>query len=152
MLHAKCHHIFSWSFTLSQDGVALVQIDWLPWVGQRAEVKIGNQAYTACRESFWEGTYVLQSGDKVVARAKKVDSRAFELYFALRRVELRALSAWGKQQYGLFESEAQIGHISATEALRRKAVIDLPGDIPIPVQVFLFWLVVILWRQFTDSG
>ena len=26
-------------------------------------------------------------------------------------------------------------------------VIDLPPDIPLPAQLFLFWLVLVLWRR-----
>ena len=29
---------------------------------------------------------------------------------------------------------------------------DLPGEIPVPMQVFLFWLVVILWRREVAAG
>ena len=152
MLHATPHGIFSWDFTLSKDGVALAEID-MSWFRERAEVKIGEQTYTVYRESVMQGTFALQSGDQVLAQAQKVGAftRAFEVNFAGRQLELKALSAW-KRQFGLFENGAQIGHIGPTNWLRRKAVIDLPGDIPLPVQVFLFWLVVILWRRAAGSA
>jgi hypothetical protein len=110
-------------------------------------VKYGKQTYTLYRKSVTKGTFALQSGDQALARAQKITfNDAFDVDFAERRFELKKLSLW-KRQMGLFESGAQIGHISPTSWLRRKAVIDLPGDMPIPVQVFVFWLVTFLWRR-----
>jgi hypothetical protein len=31
--------------------------------------------------------------------------------------------------------------------LRRKAIIELPESLSLPVQVFFFWLVLVLWRR-----
>jgi hypothetical protein len=132
-------------YTISQDGVDLIEI-LMPAFRERAEVKYGEQTYTICRESIMKGTFVLQSGDEALARAQKIDSTAFEIDFAKRRFELRRLSVF-QRQMGLLESGAQIGYISTTSWLGLEAVIGLPGDIPIPVQVFIFWLATFQWRR-----
>lgn len=158
MLLATTHgfnfHGFNFTeFTISQDGVELVKIE-VSWFRPMAKVKIDKQTYTVYRKRFLQDVYVLESESCPLARAQwEASTRAFEVYvyFADRRLELRELSAW-KNQFGLFESGAQIGDISPTSWWGRKVVIDLPGDIPIPVQVFLFWIVTDLWWRESPVG
>ena len=68
MLHAIPRGIFSWDFTVFRDGTAITEIDMSGW-GERAKFRIGGQTYSVYRESMVQGTFVLQSGDGVQARA-----------------------------------------------------------------------------------
>jgi hypothetical protein len=152
MLYAIPRHLFSWDFTVLRDGAVLAEVD-QAWFGEWAEVTIGGQAYAVSRESILQGTFSLRCGDQVLARAQKagVFSRAFAVDLPDRGLELKALSVWGRR-FGLFEDGQQLGSIGPTAWLGRRAEIDLPGDIPLPVQVFLFWLVVVLWRRAASSS
>ncbi len=147
MLWATPNSLFSWDFTVFCDSEFLADID-MSWLRERADVTIGDQAFSVCRTSVMSGTFVLKSGDQVLAEAKKVSAftRTFEIRTDDRELTLKAVSIW-KRQFALYENGAQIGQIGPTNWLRRRAVIDLPDDIPIPIQVFLFWLVVVLWRR-----
>jgi hypothetical protein len=50
------------------------------------------------------------------------------------------------------EGGKQIGSVYPEHALTRKAVIDFPEEIPLVVRVFMFWLVVILWKRASDAA
>lgn len=63
-------------------------------------------------------------------------------------MQLKALQVFFRR-FGLFEQSAQIGMISPAGWLGRKAIIDLPKRMPVPVQMFLFSLVTFLWRMAT---
>ena len=149
MLSAAPRGIFSWDFIISRDGTMIADID-MSWWGERAELKITGQTYAVYRESLLEGTFVLQSGEQVLARAQKGFTRTFDVDVAGRHLELKAVSIWTRE-FGLFENDAQIGRIEPAGWLGRKAIIELPEDIPLPVRVFLFWLVLILWRRAANS-
>jgi hypothetical protein len=145
VLSATPHKGSARDYTIT-DGVALIEIK-MPDIRERADVKYGKQTYTIRRKGFMKGIFVLQSGDAALARAQKITFKeAFEIDFDERRFELKRLSIF-QRQMGLFEGGAQIGHISTTSWLGLEAVIDLPYDIPILLQVFLFWLATFLWRR-----
>jgi len=152
VLHATPHGVFSWDFTVSRDGVAIAEID-MAWFRERADVKIGEQTFSLYRQSAAKGSFTLQSGDTILAQAQKISafSRAFRIDTAGRKLTLKATSAW-RRQFEVSENEALIGRIGPTGWAGRTSVIDLGIDLPVPVQVFLFWLVVVLWRRADDAA
>ena len=147
MLTATPHGLFSWGFTVRQDGNTIADID-PSWFGERAEIRAGGQTYAAYREGLLAGTFVLQSGERALARAQKVSAfaRAFAVDLAGRPLELKATSVWGRE-FRLFEGGVPVGRIGPAGWFGRQAVIDLPPDVPLPAQLFLLWLVLVLWRR-----
>ena len=47
----------------------------------------------------------------------------------------------------LSEKTARLGSVYPEHALTRKAVIDLPEEISLAGRIFMFWLVLILWKR-----
>ena len=152
MLDATPRGLFSWGFTVHRGGDAVAEID-PSWLGESAEIRSGGQTYSAYRESMLAGTFVLRSGEQVLARAQKVSAfvRAFDIDLAGRPLELKATSVWSRE-FGLFEGGVQVGRIGPAGWFGRRAVIDLPPDIPLPAQLILFWLVLVLWRRAAGSA
>ena len=144
MLDTTPRGLFSWGFTVRQDGDTIADID-LSWFGERAEIRAGGQTYSAYRESLLAGTFVLQSGERALARAQKVSAfaRAFAIDLAGRPLELKATSVWTRE-FGLSEGGVPVGRIGPAGWFGRRAVIDLPADVPLPAQLFLLWLVLVL--------
>ena len=147
MLSATPRGLFSWGFTVRQDGDAVADID-PSWLGERAEIRASGQTYSAYRESLLAGTFVLQSGDRVLARARKASAfaRAFAIDLSGRPLELKATSVWTRE-FGLFEGGVPVGRIGPAGWFGRRAVLDLPPDVLLPAQLFLLWLVLVLWRR-----
>jgi hypothetical protein len=54
--------------------------------------------------------------------------------------------------FGLFENGQQIGTMSPVSMWGRTARADFPANIPRDVQVFLIWLVLILWCRAVSSA
>jgi hypothetical protein len=152
MLHAAPTGLFTWDYTVYEDDTPIAFID-MSWWRERGEVQIAGVTFQVYRESLLAGRFVLQSGDQVLARAEKPSAffRAFTVEADGRRMELRALS-WWTRSFGLFEGGRQVGSIRPKGWLTRKAVINLPSDLFLPVRVFLFWLVLILWRRAAQSS
>ena len=147
MLHATPRGLFTWGFTIRHSGDTIADID-PSWLGERAEITVEGHTYSAYRESLLAGKFVLQSEERTLARARKtsVFVLAFDIDLAGRPMELKAASMW-RREFGLFEGGVQVGRIGPAGWFGRRAVIDLPPDIPLPAQLFLLWLVLVLWRR-----
>jgi hypothetical protein len=152
MLHATPLSIFSWRYAVRRSGEVVAQID-PAWFGEEAKVTVAGEPYTLTRESLLEGTFAMRWGDQVVARARKPSAfaRVFEVELPGHHFELKAVSVWGRE-FGLFENGSQVGRIAPVGWLGRKAAIDLPNEVPTLAQVFLFSLVLLLWRRSEDSS
>jgi hypothetical protein len=143
MLHATPRGLFTWGFTIRHSGDTIADIA-PSWLGERAEITVEGHTYSAYRESLVAGTFALQSEERTLARARKAS--AFDIDLAGRPMELKALSVW-RRAFGLFDNGVQVGRISPASWFGWHAVIDLPPDIPLPAQLFLLWLVLVLWRR-----
>jgi hypothetical protein len=152
MLEASPVGIFSCAFTVSSGGETLAEVT-PAWFSERAEVTVAGKPYALARESALEGTFAMRSGGRLVASARKPSAffRAFEVELPGRRYELKAASVWGRE-FGLYEGDALIGRIGPASWLGRSAVIDLPDALPTEVQVFLFWLVLVLWKRAASNA
>jgi hypothetical protein len=95
-----------------------------------------------------QGTFALKSGDQVLAHAHKTSifSRSFDVEIAGGVSTLRPVSMW-RREFELHHSNIPIGSIFPRSWFRRTTVIDLPDGLSLPEQVFLFWLVLVLWRR-----
>ncbi len=152
MLRAIPKGFFSWDFTVLQDGVPIAEID-MSWFRERGEFDIVGQRYEVYRESWLAGRFVIQSAAGVLATAEKPSAflRSFTVDHAGRRFQLKAMSPFGRS-FGLSENGRLIGTVGPDFWLSRKATIDLPEHIAVPAQVFIFWLVLILWRRAARSS
>lgn len=152
MLTATPRGLFTWGFTVRQGGDGVAEVD-PAWFGESAEIRAAGKTYSAYRESMLAGTFVLQSGELTLARARKASAflRAFDIDLAGRPLELKATSVW-RREFGLFENGVQVGRIAPAGRFGRQAVIDLPSGVPLPAQLFLFWLVLVLWRRAANSA
>ena len=46
----------------------------------------------------------------------------------------------------------RVGSVAPTSALKRSARISLPGELSVPVQVFITWLVLVMWKRMEQGG
>lgn len=153
MLKAVPHAFFSWDFTILKNDVPIAEID-TAWFMERAEIDVEGQRYAIRRESWGCGRFFMETpaGD-VIASVEKPSwlFRRYVVDFDGRRYELKALAPIARS-FGLFDQERRIGTIRPDAILIRRTTLDLPRTMPVAVQVFLFWLVLILWRRAARSS
>lgn len=114
---------------------------------ERATFAVKDVAFAFYREGM-RGDFVLEFEGSALARAQKpsVFTRRFMLEFEGRSYTLAAASAW-KRAFVLREGDAEVGRVRPLSAFHNKTEIDLPDALPLPVQAFVFWLVLILWER-----
>ena len=147
MLEAIPKSIFSSKFRLHQQNELLGELDTSIW-REKARIELAEGTYELYRLGHFSGDYVLEHNGKLVARASKPSAfrSKFEVELPNRRLDLRKLSTWSPR-FGLFDGERQVGSISRRGMFTTRSNIDLPGDWPLPIRIFLFWLVYLMWKR-----
>lgn len=142
----------AWSYTFSvTDGTeSVAQAVDLSWWRDKGELRIQDDIYTARRE---KSSYVLESAAGVLARTERPRRWHRELVIdhSGRRYTLRAKSAF-RREFLLLDGPVQIGSISPEGLFTRSAAVELPKFFPLFLQVFVIWLVMMLWKHEDSSA
>lgn len=109
---------------------------------------IEGQPYKLYREGLMSGAFVLEREGRTVVRAIKASAfrSQFDLELESHRCSLTRSSLFGRS-FSVLQGGAVIGSIRPAGVFTRRAIVDLPRDWPIPVQVFVFWLVLVIWSR-----
>lgn len=94
------------------------------------------------------GAFFLARGEEAIVKAEKPSAfrSEFEIQMGDQTIVLMQPSVW-KTAYELRMGDAVIGRIDKAGRLSRKATIELPADWPLPLQLFVFWLVQLMWNR-----
>ena len=84
----------------------------------------------------------------MLARAEKasVFRHTLVIRHAGREYTLRHRSIF-RQAFVLLDGSREIGSIVPEGIFTRKAAVDLPPDLALPLRLFIVWLTVMSWRQ-----
>ncbi len=142
----------SWNFTALKELQAVADID-VAWWREKGVLFVQGAAYTVYREGLMSGAFILESAGSVLARAQKPSAfrRCFKIEHAGRQYTLRAKSPFGRT-FILHLDDREIGSISPEGLFTRRATVDFPQDMQLPVQIFIVWLAVILWKRESDAA
>jgi len=157
MLQASPKGLFSNDYEIQRDGVRVALLD--PSARrERGEVEIEGKTYELEREG-WLGDFRLLDEMKhpLVTATKPLALRSrFEVSYGERRYVLEKASFW-RSGFAVREripggtasgkDVRTVGSIEKAGIFTRRAVLDLPEDWPLPVQIFVFWLVVVIWTR-----
>lgn len=152
MLSAAPSHWYSWDFTVYQGDRAVAVID-SATLREAGTLEIEGEQYELGREGLMSGRFTLHKGGWLVAAAEKPSAlfRQFEVTHQSRTYTLRAPSA--VRRTFVLEQEGRIlGTIAPEGLISRRMRIDLPDALPLPVQTFLAWLVILMWRRAARNG
>ena len=107
----------------------------------------------ACREGLFSGDYFLESGGQRVARAQKPSAfrSSFEITEADKIYTLKKESLVGRS-FVLLQGDIAVGAIRSEGYFGRKASVSMPEVMSLPVQLFIIWLTILLWKRESDSA
>ena len=152
MLRAIPKRWFSWDFAVVQGSQPLADVDMSCW-REKGVLTIQGKNHRVYREALLSGDFVLESPESVVARATKSSAlrRSFFITHDGKQYTLRARSIFGRA-FLLLDGDREVGSLAPEGLCTRRAAIDLPEDLPLPVKVFIIWLAIILWKRDADSA
>ena len=142
----------TWNFDVLEDGrqIARIKVSSLPESGS---FSIDGLNYRAYREGMFSGEFFLEQDGQTIARAQKPSAfqNSFDIQYSDRIYTLKKESIIGRS-FVLLLGDLETGSIRPEGLLSRKAAVSLPGDMPTPVQVFVMWLVILLWKREANAG
>ncbi len=153
MLRAEPNNWFSWKFAvLDENNRAIARID-IGWLREAGELYLDGRKYSIYRERPLGGAFILEEDGKEVARAEKPSAllRSFTVRYDGKMYTLEAVSPVARM-FVLCENGRTLGTIKPEHALTRKALIDLPAQMPLPTRIFMAWLVFVLWKRDADAS
>lgn len=147
MLQARPVRAFSRDYHLEDDGRTIATLD-VSWWKDAGTFAIDGTEYSLSREHLMDGAFVLQGDGEELARATKPSAfrSRFDLEIGDGWYSLARTSALGRA-YRVVDEDAEVGTIRPAGWLTRRALVDLPSEWPLPVQVFVFWLVLVMWNR-----
>ena len=142
----------AWNFDLLDNDrkIAEIKTSTLPDSGT---LSIDGASYRAYREGMFSGDFFLESEGQTIAQAQKPSAfrSAFNISCADRAYTLKKESFVGRS-FLLLEGDHEVGSIRPEGVLSRKATVSLPEVMPRPVQLFVLWLTIILWKREANAG
>jgi hypothetical protein len=126
----------------------------MAWIREGAEVTIGDVACKLYREGIFSGAFVLEAGGFPLVQAVKPSAllRSFDItYDETHRYTLRARTIIART-FDLLHDGQVVGTIYPDHAFTRKMTAELPEELPLAVQVFMIWLVILLWKRAAQSS
>lgn len=96
----------------------------------------------------WMLKQVTDGKDSMVARAQKPNPlrRRLELTFGTKKLFLQAVSPF-RREFQIRQESQILGRIRPDSFSSRQATIEVDAPLDLRIQLFLFWLTVMLWRQ-----
>jgi hypothetical protein len=143
---------FSWDFSVLQNSSPIAEIDISSW-REKGVLAIGGASYNVCREGLMGGRFILELNGTQLAHAEKPSAlhRFFTVQHEGKTYTLKAESAF-RRTFLLLEDNQQVGSIAPAGMFTRKARVDLPDELPLPIKLFLLWLTVILWKRDSEAA
>ena len=134
-------------YTLKRGGAAIGQID-CGGIRQPASIVLGDATFRPARDGVLRTTYHLDGNGARLASAAPAGAgfRRFTVDAGARTYTL-AVTSWAGRRFTLSENGTAVGTIARIGFFSTKCQADLPDDLPLEVQAFLIWLVVIIWRR-----
>jgi hypothetical protein len=78
-------------------------------------------------------------------------SQSFDINYDEHAFILKSKSIFTRA-FELWKDDTVVGTILPQSAFSRKIDADLPADLPLAVQVFILWLVILLWKRAASSS
>jgi hypothetical protein len=142
----------TWNFDVLENNRKLAEIK-TSTLPESGKLSIEGSHFRAYREGMFSGEFFLEKDGQTIARAQKPSAllNSFNIEYSDRRYTLKKES-WVGRSFVLLQGDLEVGSIRPEGFLRRKAAVSLPEDMPIPIQVFVVWLTILLWKREADAG
>lgn len=110
-------------------------------------VHVGDDVYTIRGQGVFRRSYALEGHGRLLAEATtSLIPPRFEIMAGDRNLTLRA-TGFTRREFRLLHGDLQVGRMRRRSLFSRAAVVDFPDTLPVPVRVFLAFLVYRFWRR-----
>ncbi len=112
-----------------------------------SRIVVGEDVYTIRWRGVLRRSYVLEGETRLLAEATAtlIPPRC-EVMAGDRNLTLRGVGL-ARRTFRVFHGDLEIGTIRRRSLFRRDVAVDLPDSLPVPIRVFLAFLVYRFWRR-----
>ncbi len=130
------HSWLSWDFGVVRDDSVIAEIE-IPRWRKKDVLKVGGLHYAAYREGLIEGAFILALDATPLARAERTNwlSRSFTIRHGEKTYRLKA--EWFGPSFILLDNGREVGTLVPRGMFTRKTSVNLPDELPLPVQMFV---------------
>jgi hypothetical protein len=153
MMRAEPTSLFGWDYKVMRGNQCFARLD-VAWFRERGEVTIDRCVYEVGREGLMSGAFTLSLGGETLASAIKpsVFTRLFEIEHDGRSYVLESASSFVRK-FVLRDADGhEVGAVRPVHLVSRKAIVDLPPELPLEFQVFVTWLVIVMWKRQNEGS
>lgn len=150
MLTCLPQSICSWNYLITEPDIA-ASIEFDFWTEQ-GKITLGSDLYFV-QHTWLSGEWSFVSENSILALAVKPNpfTRIFQISCGNDSLILKAESPLTRS-FLIEQSSVLLGTISPMHPFTRRAFIDCSQSLAIPIQLFLFWLVVLMWRRAANNS
>lgn len=151
MVKAVSKSIFSSSYDIKENGESVSEVNFSNW-SEKADLTIGDKKAVFYRQGVVSGDFVFEFEDRTLATAKKPSAWKDDMVITVGEqvFEIRPKS-WFSYTYYIIWQDQKIGKISRDGWVTQNGTGEFPEDWPAALKVFVFILVLLLWRR-ADSA
>lgn len=137
----------TWNYRVPNTSLGTAKLNF-NFFSEQGGIHFDVQNYDVRKHGIASGLWTLETNGRVLADGKKTSLlfRTFEIVAGDRRLALKPQSAFTRC-FDILESGRVQGTIRPKHPFTRRAVISCSSDVPEIVQLFCFWLVVVIWRR-----
>lgn len=134
-------------YSVRRDGIEVAEVD-LAWWKEGGRLEVEGGTYGLRREGVKSGAFTLSQDGQVLVAAHKPSAlrNRFEVEHDGQRYEL-VKAGWWMRRFELRAGGSTVGSVAPLHPFTRRARVSLPGELPLPVKVFLAALVALMWRR-----
>lgn len=144
--------ICSWNYKITfadSNATASAQFDF--W-NEQGSITLDSNDYRI-QHAQLSDKWSLESNGRVVAVAIKPNpfGRLFKVSYGSQNLVLRAESPFTRS-FRIEQNDRLLGTIRPKHSFTKRASIDCPSSITLPVQIFMFWLTVLMWKRAENNA
>lgn len=146
MLTATPTGLFARNYTFALDGQSVGTIE-QSGMREKATIEIGGTRYVFSNQLLGSDFLLESNGRPLATARKRTLRRAFGITVGSREFALEVGGTFVKGgRYTLTENGRAVGELVKAPIVRSGRA-TLPGDLPLPVQVWLLWIGLMMWRR-----
>jgi hypothetical protein len=144
--------ICSWNYSITDSASEVTASVRFNFLDEQGNISLGSNYY-GIEHTWLGGKWSLTIGDRVVAVAVKPNplTRYFEVSYDSQNLILRAESLFTRS-FLIEQNGRLLGRIQPKHLFTKRASIDCSSSVPIHIQVFLFWLTVLMWKRAANKS
>jgi len=141
MLELRPRHFFSATFEVSRAGRTLGQVVLAPF-GAHGSITLGGERFSVSRLGLFPQRLLLERGGQRLALATRTSwlGSRYRIDHGGESYVLQRMHPFSRR-HELIGSRRVLGTVGPRQLFSRSACVRLPDELPLELQLFLFWLV-----------